>query len=79
MDENLCPLENHAPFILPDLQDNPSLEDTKDGKLDSEEPFDDEIEMESTVSQSQSETCQDFTLLIEQMWKSHFGNGIICL
>jgi len=79
-DEKLCSLDNHAPFILPDLPDDgsweqlllasPFLENTEDGKLDSEEHNDYELEMETAVSGSQLETSLEFELLIEQMEKS---------
>lgn len=80
MDEKLCSLDNHAPFILPDLPDDgsweqllfasPFLVNTEDGKLDSEEHSDYELEMETSVSGSQLETSREFELLIEQMEKS---------
>jgi len=86
MDEKMCSLDNHAPFILPDLPDDGSWEqlllaspfekNTEDRKMDSEEPVDSamEMEIESTESGSQCETSQNFELLIKQMEKSRkFG------
>lgn len=81
MDEKMCSLDNHAPFIIPDLPDDgaweqlllasPFVKNTEDSKMDSEEPTDSGMEMESTESGSQSETSQNFELLVKQMEKSH--------
>ncbi|XP_059448957.1 heat stress transcription factor A-8 [Corylus avellana] len=80
MDEKKCSLDNHASFILPDLPDDgsweqlllatPFIKNTEDRKMDSEEPIDSGMEMESTESGSQCETSENFELLIKEMEKS---------
>lgn len=81
MDEKLCSLENHAPFILPELSDDraweqlllasPSLENSEVAKQEGEEHSDSEMEMELTGSRTAFENFQSFDSLIKEMEKSH--------
>ncbi|XP_015901407.2 heat stress transcription factor A-8 [Ziziphus jujuba] len=80
MDEKLCSLESHAPFILPDLSDDcsweqlllasPSLENSEFTKHEGKEHVDSEMEVELTGPGIALENFQSFDSLIKEMEKS---------
>ncbi|KAJ7954375.1 Heat shock transcription factor [Quillaja saponaria] len=77
MDEKLSPLDNHSPFILPDLPDDgaweqllldsPFLEKGEDSVLEGEVPIDNGMEMEPIIPETPIKKSQDFELLVAQL------------
>ncbi|XP_061345108.1 heat stress transcription factor A-8 isoform X2 [Gastrolobium bilobum] len=80
LDEKLCPLENHTPFILPDLPDDssweqlflgsPFLGNIKDSNRENEEPTISGMEMEPTISETQKKNLKTFEAMIVEMEKT---------
>lgn len=80
LDEKLCPLDNHSPFLLPDLPDDGSWEhlflgspivgNVEDTDHESEEPIVSGMEMEPTISETPIEKSQAFESMIVEMEKT---------
>ncbi|KAH7516254.1 hypothetical protein FEM48_Zijuj10G0115700 [Ziziphus jujuba var. spinosa] len=80
MDEKLCSLESHAPFVLPDLGDDcsweqlllasQSLENSEFAKQEGKEHVDSEMEVELRGPGTALENFQSFDSLIKEMEKS---------
>ncbi|XP_027342311.1 heat stress transcription factor A-8 [Abrus precatorius] len=78
-DEKLCPLENHSPFLLPDLPDDgsweqlflgsPFLANIQDSNNDSEGCPVSGTEMEPIISETPDESCRTFESMIVEMEK----------
>lgn len=72
MDEKLC-LDNHSPFVLPDVQDiaweQLLLASHFSGNSENGRKVDDELDMETTDTGTDEEKSQDFELLVRQMEK----------
>jgi len=79
LDEKLCPLENHSPFLLPDLPDDgsweqlflgsPFLGNVEDSNKESEGPTDSGMEMEATISETPNENSRTFESMMVEMEK----------
>ncbi|BAT72706.1 hypothetical protein LR48_Vigan325s004600 [Vigna angularis] len=80
MDEKLSPLENHSPFLLPDLPDDgsweqlflgsPFLGNIEDSNKESEERTDSGMEMEPIISETPNENSRTFESMIVEMEKT---------
>ncbi|CAJ1936749.1 unnamed protein product [Sphenostylis stenocarpa] len=81
LDEKLCPLENHSPFLLPDLPDDGSWEqlflgssflgNIEDSNKESEgSAADSGMDMEPTISETPNENSRTFESMIVEMEKS---------
>ncbi|KAK7358214.1 hypothetical protein VNO77_00139 [Canavalia gladiata] len=80
LDEKLCPLENHSPFLLQDLPDDglweqlflgsPFLGNVQDSNNENEEHTVTGMEMEPTISETPDENCQTFESMLVEMDKT---------
>ncbi|KAG5058880.1 hypothetical protein AAZX31_05G225500 [Glycine max] len=80
LDEKLSPLENHSPFLLPDLPDDgsweqlflgsPFLGNIQDSKNESEGHTNSGMEMEPTISETPNENSRTFESMIVEMEKT---------
>lgn len=76
MDDKLCQIDNHSPFILPDLPDDsgweqlllgsPFSEDAEKSDVESERPADSEMEIEPIACETVNEKSQNFVELIPE-------------
>ncbi|KAK7398852.1 hypothetical protein VNO78_10026 [Psophocarpus tetragonolobus] len=81
LDEKLSPLENHSPFLLPDLHDDgsweqlflgsPFLGNIQDSNKESEGHTETGMEMEPTISESPNENYRTFESMIVEMERAH--------
>ncbi|TKY60995.1 Heat stress transcription factor A-8 [Spatholobus suberectus] len=80
LDEKLTPLENHSPFLLPDLPDDslweqlflgsPFLGNIQDSNKENEGHADSGMGMEPTISKTPNENSQTFESMIVEMEKA---------
>lgn len=80
LDEKLSPLENHSPFLVPDLPDDglweqlflgsPFLGNTEDSNKESEGRTDNEMEMEPITSETPNEYSRTFESMVVEMEKA---------
>lgn len=80
LDEKLCPLDNHSPFLVPDLPDDgsweqlflgsPILKNVEDTDRENEEQTVSDMEMDHIISEALNETS-DFEAMIMEMENTH--------
>lgn len=80
LDEKVSPLDNHSPFLLPDLPDDgsweqlflgsPFLENIEDTDHENEEPTVGGMEMEATIPETPNEHSRIFESMIMEMEKT---------
>ncbi|CAL0313808.1 unnamed protein product [Lupinus luteus] len=88
MEEKLSPLDNHSPFLLPDLPDDgsweqlfrgsPILENDDDFNQESKEPTVSEMDIETTIPETSNEESQTFESLIEELEKTQKSRLELC-